>query len=275
MEKNTDQVVAHYSSGELMPRIRAALTRAGADPNAPTLAQLSQLDQLHGGGLAATKIMFDIIGVSKGSHVLDAGCGVGGPSRYLADALGCTVDAIDITPEYVEVAAALNAAVGLQDKITLAVGSVTDLPYDDQVFDVAISQNVTMNVADKTAMFAEMFRVLKPGAVLAISHHAQGPAGAPHYPLPFARAADAAFLETPEIMFSLLADAGFLDITNRMKEAVARGSPPVVPAAASGGPAEGDGVAMGDDMPARSANIARSAKEGRLVSLLIIAKRPA
>ena len=69
------------------------------------------------------------------------------------------------------------------------------LPYPDRSFDVVWSQNVTMNVEDKPRMFAEAFRVLVPGGVYTFSHFAQGPAGAPYYPLPWAR--DASFLRRP------------------------------------------------------------------------------
>ena len=51
--------------------------------------------------------------ITRGCHVLDAGCGICGPSRYLAESYGCTVEAIDLTPELVEVARQLNNKVGL------------------------------------------------------------------------------------------------------------------------------------------------------------------
>ena len=100
----------------------------------------------------------------------------------MADTYGCTVDAIDLTPEFVEVARQLNEKVGLGDKITVEVASVTSLPYADQSFDVVLSQNVSMNVSDKSAMFKEAFRVLKPGGIFTFSHLADGPNAPPIYP---------------------------------------------------------------------------------------------
>ena len=87
-------------------------------------------------------------------RVLDAGCGVGGSSRYLAHTYGCQVEAIDLTPQYVEAAVRLNELCGLDKKIDVRQGGVTDLPYADQRFDLVWCQNVTMNVGDKRSMFS-------------------------------------------------------------------------------------------------------------------------
>ena len=70
----------------------------------------------------------------------------------MADSYGCTIEAIDLTSEFVEVARQLNEKVGLGDKITVEVGSVAELPCTDQNFNVVLSQNVSMNVARKSAM---------------------------------------------------------------------------------------------------------------------------
>ena len=102
-----------------MERIQIALADAGHDANNPTVSVLSELDHLHGGGFTTTQAQVEIAEIPRGCHVLDAGCGIGGPSRYLADSYGCTVDAIDLTPEYIEVAGQLNELVGLGDMITV------------------------------------------------------------------------------------------------------------------------------------------------------------
>jgi len=68
------------------------------------------------------------------------------------------------------VARRLNDMTGFSDKFTLAVGSVTELPYDSESFDAFLCQNVSMNVGDKTAMFNKAFRVLNPGGIYTFSH---------------------------------------------------------------------------------------------------------
>jgi len=268
MTHETNRVVTHYSQGDLMDRIRNALAGAGYNPDKPTLVALSELDHLHGGGFATTEVQAHLAGITKGSYVLDAGCGIGGPSRYLAAEFGCTVEGIDLTPEYVETAQALNVLVGTDDKIRVSVGSVTELPFEDRSFDVVWSQNVLMNVADKQAMFAESFRVLKPGGVFTFSHLAEGPNGNPIYPLPWAMTPEVSFLGTPEELMSTLTEVGFVDAQDRVGEASSKpgGAPP--PGTIGGAPA------MGDDMPQRIANSMQSAKEGRLHSMMVVAYRP-
>ena len=268
MGNESASVVRHYTRNNLMDRIRSALAAAGHDAEMPTVTMLSELDHLHGGGFTTTEAQAEIAAIPKGCHVLDAGCGIGGPSRYLAQNYGCTVEAIDLTPEYVEVAGQLNEMVGLADKITVRVGSVTELPYEDSVFDVVICQNVTMNVADKPAMFKEAFRVLKPGGMYTFSHLAEGPEGPPIYPLPWALTPEVSFLETPEAILGILSGAGFENIEDRASQARSR---------PGGGPQPGTigaAPAMGDDMPERTGNSARSIEEGRLVSMMVVARRP-
>ena len=268
MGHESTSVVDHYTRNNLMERIRSALKSAGHDPDNPTIEMLSELDHLHGGGFTTTKAQVEVAEIPKGCHVLDAGCGIGGPSRYLAASHDCTVEGVDLTPEYIDVANQLNELTGLHDRISLKVGSVTDLPYESEQFDVVLCQNVTMNVADKEAMFREALRVLKPGGIYTFSHLAEGPNAPPIYPLPWALTPEVSFLETPDAIFDTLTRAGFESVENRAGQA--RSKP-------GGGPQPGTigaAPAMGDDMPERVGNSAKSIQEERLVSMMVVARRP-
>jgi len=258
-------VVRHYAVDDLADRILRALAAAGHDVSHPTVEMVNLADQMHGGGLNATKVQVELAGIAAGMRVLDAGCGVGGSSRYLAHAYGCRVDAVDLTPQFVAAAERLNALCGMADKITVREASVTALPFEDRRFDHVWCQNVTMNVADKRMMFTEAFRVLKPGGRFSFSHVALGPAGEPHYPLPWASDASYSFLGRPEEILQILRDAGFAKVENRSEVSVPGTRPPNDLGAA---------VVMGSDMPQRQANAARSVREGRLVPMLVIAERP-
>ncbi len=119
METENRSVVERYMRNNLMKRILDALIGAGHDPDNLRITALSEIDHLHGGGLATTKVQAELAEIPKGCHVLEAGCGIGGPSRYLANSYGCTVEAIDLTPEFVKVARQLKEKVGLCDKITV------------------------------------------------------------------------------------------------------------------------------------------------------------
>jgi SAM-dependent methyltransferase len=260
-------IQTHYGSGDLIDRIMGALRAAGHDTANPTVEMLNLIDQLHGGGLNSTKAQAELVGVGKDMRVLDAGCGVGGSSRYLGHTYGCRIEAIDLTPQYVETAAWLNKLCGIDDKISVRQGSVTDLPYEDQSFDLVWCQNVTMNVEDKPRMFAEAYRVLVPGGRYTFSHFAQGPAGEPYYPLPWAMDRSYSFLGTPEEILEWLSAVGFTNIETRNET----GSP----GSTRGRRADelGPSAIMGADMPDRQANVARSGQEGRLIGMLVVAER--
>ena len=93
--------------------------------------------------------------------MLDAGSGIGGTARYVADRYGCTVTAVDLTDEYCQTSRWLNGLVGLDDRISVRQADVTELPFAGGTFDVVISQHVQMNVADKARLYTEAWRVLK------------------------------------------------------------------------------------------------------------------
>lgn len=267
MAEPTAAIQALYGAEGLVERILAALEADGQDIGNPTVEMFQLVDQLHGGGLAQTEVLAELAGVAEGMRVLDAGCGIGGSSRYLAHNYGCAVAAIDLTPEYVAAAERLNALCGLDGSIATRQGSVTDLPYADGSFDLVWCQNVSMNVADKARMFAEARRVLAPGGRYAISHAARGPEGEPDYPLPWAQDASYSFPGTPEAFIDGLAAAGFRVIENRGEGAVGgrRGQRPR--------PGLGAGIALGGDLRERLLNSIRSGEEGRLVGMLVVAKR--
>ena len=88
-------IQAHYGSNDLIQGMMATLAGAGHDIASPTVEMLNLVDQVHMGGLNSTKDQAELVGITSDMRVLDAGCGVGGSSRYLAHKYGCQVEAID------------------------------------------------------------------------------------------------------------------------------------------------------------------------------------
>jgi len=181
----TGSVSEQWGRGDVLERILDAMAASGISTEKATIESLAPVDHFHARGFAATKELADSLPIKAGDHLVDIGCGVGGPARYLADRFGCRVDGIDITEPFVAAANRLSELTGMLDRVTVRLGDGESLPYQDQAFDGAISQHVTMNVADRDRFFAEAFRVLRPGAFLALTEHGLGDGGPPHHPVPW------------------------------------------------------------------------------------------
>ncbi len=225
MSDNPD-IAQHYTSGDLLARLRAALVADGIDPDHPTIETLAPYDQFHGRGLEVTEEVAENLGIAATDHVLDVGSGIGGPARYIADRFGCRVTGIDLTAEFCDVARHLARIMGMADKVLFEQGNALAMPFDDACFDGAYSMNVSMNIADKAGFHGEIYRVLRPGAWLALSEVARGPNDSLKFPTPWARTAASSFLETPEATVASLEAAGFTAITSRdtVKEVLAYGA---------------------------------------------------
>ena len=245
---------AEYAAPNLGERIVSALIDAGIPPAKWTPEILGPADQIHGGGLQQTQAHAALVDITPNMHLLDIGCGIGGPARYFATAYGCKVTGIDLTDEYIDAANLLTQKIGLSGKVAFDCGDATALPYEAASFDMAWALNVTMNIQDRAGFYAGVHRVLKPLTW----------AGEPAY----------SFLLPPDDMRALLEASGFhiidwIDETARRK------------ASTDGRPAEPEPVetpltieiTRGADYPDRRKNSGRSANEGRLTNVMLVAER--
>ncbi|MFN0306005.1 MAG: class I SAM-dependent methyltransferase [Burkholderiales bacterium] len=266
-------VARHYGEAGIGERILAALAGEGVDIENLTTASLATIDQFHTRGLSATREQAEAVAPSPTMHVLDVGCGVGGPARFLAETYGCRVTGIDLTTEYVDVAQMLSSRCRLDHLTSFRQANALDLPFMEATFDLAWCQNVSMNIPDKYALYAEIHRVLKPGGKFAAVEIIAGERGDPVFPLPWAREPSISFVASAHAMQSALERAGFRIVTWRDTTSDA--------VAISRNPAEqtrrgklGVGLVAGTDFSARSANLARCLAEGRFLSVLLVAERP-
>lgn len=224
---NTDrEVSSHYSQGNLLSRLNAALREDGVDPDHPSMEELAPYDQFHGRGLEATLEIAGLMRAGPADHILDIGSGIGGPARYLANRFGCRITGIDLTPEFCDVARHLTHLLDLEERITFKVGDALAMRFADASFDGAYSMNVSMNIADKDTFYREIHRVLRPGAWLVLSEVAKGEGGELDYPTPWAASAYTSFLSTPEDTRRGLLEAGFdvIRLRSTLEEARAFGA---------------------------------------------------
>ena len=182
-----NQVHAQYSTGLSRHNIEQALIAAGKNLDRLQPADLGLLEDFHTMGRIATSQLVDLIEIATEDEVLDAGSGIGGTARFVADQCRCRVTAVDLTEEYCETARWLNRLVGLDDLISVRQADVTELPFADATFQVAFSQHVQMNVADKARLYQEARRVLVDGGRLAMWDITSGGRGDPDYALQVAR----------------------------------------------------------------------------------------
>jgi ubiquinone/menaquinone biosynthesis C-methylase UbiE len=100
--------------------------------------------------------------------VLDLGCGTGAVTLLLASR-GITVQAVDHSPEMIEVAKDKAQRAGLAERIAFHVGDVRDLPFESGRFDGVTCQRVLHHLSDPATVLAEVDRVLKPGGFFYLS----------------------------------------------------------------------------------------------------------
>ncbi|MEZ0580534.1 class I SAM-dependent methyltransferase [Nocardioides sp. MH1] len=205
-----DPVSRFYSGpGGLVAAIGSALDASGADRSALRPADLAPVDEFHIRGRSATLEIVEALAVDAGSQVVDLGSGLGGPARTVAEVVGCTVTGVDLTPEFCEVATALSDWTGMSDLTRFHVGDATATHLPDAAADAALTIHVAMNIADKEALYAEAFRVVRPGGRFVVYDVLQGEGGEVRYPVPWAHDTSTSFLATPQEMRALLPAAGF------------------------------------------------------------------
>jgi ubiquinone/menaquinone biosynthesis C-methylase UbiE len=268
----------HYGGANLLEAIRAALAAAGLGEGVLTPQVLAPLDQFHARGADATIELAREAGIAANSVVLDIGSGLGGPSRYLASAFGCRVYGIDLNASFVEAAVYLSQRAGLDSSVSYQSADALSIPYRDGSFDFVWTQHTAMNIADRDKLYAEAFRVLKPGGRFAIYDVVAG-SGAPlHFPVPWAGNENTSFLLSPMSMRDILEAAGFRVISwhDETRAGIewfeARRA---ASAAISGTPALGLHVVMGQAFPTMIANFARNLAEGRIGLVQALLERAA
>lgn len=198
-----------YSTGLSRRNIEQALRAAGKDLDRLEPADLAPLEDFHTMGRSATTQLVGLLELASTDTVLDAGSGIGGTARFVADRYGCRVTAVDLTEEYCDTNRWLNRLVGLDGRISVRHADVTKLPFAAATFGVVLSQHVQMNVADKTRLYAEARRVLADGGRIAIWDITSTGHAEPDYPLPWADQPGYSHLATSDELRSAVEGSGF------------------------------------------------------------------
>jgi ubiquinone/menaquinone biosynthesis C-methylase UbiE len=203
------KVVEHYSPHGLVKMLQSALAQSGLQNSIVPVEKLAMLDQFHVLGFQATVELAALCNISPQTKVLDIGSGLGGASRYLAKNFGCHVTGIDLSPEFVEASRYLTRRTGLEANAKFEVADAINMPFENETFDLAWTQHVAMNIEDRSALYAEIRRILKLDGRLAIFDIVKGKNDEIVFPMPWAATKATSFLLGFEEMQKVLLEAHF------------------------------------------------------------------
>ena len=273
LEKNVSE---HYSNKGLLDKIYKGLEKLGIDKNQLTQSDLSSFDEFHIGGSDGTLMLAEKLTMNASSSVLDIGCGIGGPARFLSSEFGCKVSGIDLTADFVNTGNSLTDQVGLSDKVKLIEASALSIPFADNSFDVSYMIHVGMNIADKDVLFSEAFRVTKPGGVFGIYDVMLLGNCELQYPLPWAVEEDGNAIASATDYISALIKAGFslkheddkTDFANSFFEKMSARKD-----SSDGPPPVGLHLLMGDLTTQKIRNMAKLIKSGIIAPKILILEK--
>lgn len=275
MATTEEEVVRHWTHGALKGAIRDGLTALGRDPDSVQPEDLAPVDELHMGGHEATAQLAEHMGLAPGTALLNIGSGIGGPGRFFARRCGCRVVGVDLTLEYVAVAAALTRMAGLTERVTFRVGSATELPFEPASFHAATLIHVGMNVPDKERLCAEAARVLKPGGVFGVYEVMRAGEGEPAFPVAWADSSATSFPADAATYRAALERAGFEVVAEADRRPLALEFFRRIQAriAESGLPPLGLHIHMGPEAPRKVANMMAGLERGVLAPIEMICRR--
>ena len=132
--------------------------------------ELAKVPETAVGSFAGVANPWQLGRLALGELVLDLGSGAGTDSLVAAQMVGEDghVTGIDMTLEMLAKARVATAEMGLAN-VEFVESEAEQLPFTDESFDVVISNGVIDLIPDKDAVFAEIFRVLRPGGRIQIA----------------------------------------------------------------------------------------------------------
>jgi SAM-dependent methyltransferase len=105
-----------------------------------------------------------MLSLSSASNVLEIGSGAGGCALQLAGALKCRVVGLDVNAEGVKQSNQRAKEQGLEAQVRFEQADASQrLPFNDNSFDAAYSNDAVCHLANRGGVLAEIYRVLKPG----------------------------------------------------------------------------------------------------------------
>jgi SAM-dependent methyltransferase len=86
---NAKSIAEHWGTGDFYALITSELSKTGKPLASVTVEDLAPVDHFHARGFPASVDLADRLPIKSGQHILDIGCGLGGPARYIAKRFQC------------------------------------------------------------------------------------------------------------------------------------------------------------------------------------------
>jgi SAM-dependent methyltransferase len=106
----------------------------------------------------------DRLKLSRSSRFIDLGCGPCGPLTFILATVGCPGTGVELSPSALRVGRARAASLGVGDLISVREADLNEpLPFKAGSFDAAMSLDVVLHLRDRSKLFHEVARLLRPG----------------------------------------------------------------------------------------------------------------
>ena len=126
----------------------------------------------HLGGVDATDALVHMCQINEHSYILDVGCGAGLTPCYIAKKFRCRVVGVDINAAMLQRSIEESRRQGVAHLVEFKTADAQDLPFEDEMFDVVMTESVTAFPEDKPRAVREYVRVTKPGGYVGLNEGA-------------------------------------------------------------------------------------------------------
>jgi ubiquinone/menaquinone biosynthesis C-methylase UbiE len=119
--------------------------------------------------LRMNEVMTEATKIKSSDVILDAGCGIGGSSIFLAEKIGCNVTGISLSEKQVNKAKELAVNKNVETKVDFKVMNYCATSFPDESFDILWGCESICYADDKELFIKEAWRLLKPGGRLVVA----------------------------------------------------------------------------------------------------------
>lgn len=167
--------------------------------------------------LRMNEVMIEAAAIKSTDHVLDAGCGVGGSSIFMASTIGCKVTGITLSERQVQQAHTNAEKKGVHHLVDFKVMNYCMTDFPDASFDVVWGCESICYAESKEQFIKEAFRILKPGGRLVVTDGFVTRFENNEHPIVrnWIDGWLVNYLETPERFESFMNNEGFMNINYR------------------------------------------------------------